>query len=99
MNEQKDIYTFPQNYDTPGKLLGIFDYTSVFIILGWGGSLFGILRFIPCSLDIKIYGFMFLFIPVAVFTLAGINNDSIFSFLVYARKFLKNAKVYLYTKK
>ena len=98
MEEDKDIYIIPQNYDTPGKFLGIFDYTSLFIIAGWAGFLLGIIHLIPAGLTIKVYIFMFLFIPFAIFTLVGINNDPIISFFIYVQKFLKNSRIYLYSK-
>lgn len=91
-------FIFPENYNFKNKLFGIFDYTTVIINLLWGFFLFKISKIMPFSINVKISIFITLYFPLLLFSLFGFNHENIFYFLSYMLKYIKNRKVYFFSK-
>ena len=92
------IFIFPQNYNFKNKLFGIFDYSTVIINIIFGFLMFQIARIIPFNLNIKISIFIIFYFPLLLFSIFGFNNENIFYFLSYMFRFIKNRKVYFFSK-
>ena len=91
-------FVFPQNYKFKNKLFGFIDYTTAIINIIWWVLIFKILKFFPVYLSIKITIFIVLSVPLFLFSLLGFNNENIVYFLYYIFKFLKNRRVYVFSK-
>lgn len=91
-------FIFPQNYNFKNKLFGIFDYSTVIINIIWAFLMFLISKSLPASLNIKISVFIIFYFPLLLFSIFGFNNENIFYFLSYMFKFVKNRKVYFFSK-
>ena len=91
-------FIFPENYNFKNKLFGIFDYSTAIINFLWGFLVFKILKIMPLNLNIKISIFITLYFPLLLFSLFGFNHENIFYFLSYMVKFIKNRKVYFFSK-
>lgn len=96
--ENKEYYIFPSNFDNAGKFLGLVEYRTLILIAVWFAVTIGACCFLPVSINIKVYGFIFAFFPPAIFLIIGINGDSVIDFIKYFIKFNKNARVYTYSK-
>ena len=92
------IFIFPQNYNFKNKLFGVFDYSTVIINIIWCFLIFQIARIIPFNLNIKISIFILFYFPLFLFSIFGFNNENIFYFLSYMLRFIKNRKVYFFSK-
>ena len=91
-------FIFPENYNFKNKLFGIFDYTTVIINLVWGFLLFKFSKALPFNINIKISIFITFYFPLLLFSLFGFNHENIFYFISYMWKFIKNRKVYFFSK-
>lgn len=91
-------FIIPQNYNRTNKLFGFIDYSSAIILLLWCVFIFCIINFIFNALYIKIFIFVVLCLPVAIFCFVGFNQENIIYFLSYILKFAFSQKVYLYQK-
>lgn len=91
-------FIFPQNYNFKNKLFGIFDYSTVIINIIWAFLVFQISRILPFNLNIKISVFILFFFPLLLFSIFGFNNENIFHFSSYMFKFVKNRRVYFFSK-
>ena len=91
-------FIFPQNYNFKNKLFGFFDYSTIFINLIWGFLVFQISKIVPYNFNIKISIFIILYFPLFLFSLFGFNNENIFYFFSYMYKFIRNRKVYFFSK-
>ena len=91
-------FIFPQNYNFKNKLFGVFDYSTIIINIIWGFIMFLISKNIPFNLNIKISIFITFYFPLLLFSIFGFNNENIFYFLSYMFKFVKNRKVYFFSK-
>lgn len=91
-------FIFPQNYNFNAKLLGIIDYTSALIDLLWAGIIFLLLNIFFKSLQIKIFIFIILVLPIIIISIVGINGENMLNVIVYFFKFILKPKIYVYDK-
>lgn len=91
-------FIFPENYNFKNKLFGLFDYSTVIINIIWAFLMFQIAKILPFNLNIKISVFIIFYFPLLLFSIFGFNNENIFYFLSYMFKFVKNRKVYFFSK-
>ena len=87
---KKRIYS---NFNRANKWLGIVDYKTLWIIGIYASIIFFILSKINIELQIKIYIFAFLSLPIcAMFICSDINQDSVFDmFKIIVAFFIKRA--------
>lgn len=91
-------FIFPENYNFKNKLFGLFDYSTVIINIIWAFLMFQISKMLPFSLNIKISVFIIFYFPLLLFSIFGFNNENIFYFLSYMFKFVKNRRIYFFSK-
>lgn len=91
-------FIFPQNYNFKNKLLGVFDYSTIFINLIWFGIVFVFTKMFIPNLNIKIFIFIFTCLPVFLFSISGINGENIIYVFLYLIRFAIKAKLYFYNK-
>jgi len=91
-------FIFPENYNFKNKLFGMFDYSTAIINLAWGFVMYKILKALPFNFNIKISVFITFYFPLFLFSLFGFNHENIFYFFSYMWKFVKNRKVYFFSK-
>lgn len=91
-------FIFPQNYKFTTKLLGLIDYQTALLNAIWGGLVFLIINFIWKNLNIKIFLFIILEFPVLIFSIVGINGESIINAIIYMLKFIIKPKLLFYSK-
>ena len=75
-------FIFPQNYRFNFKILGIMDYQT---------AIFN-------SINVKIFLFIMLCFPMIIFSIIGVNGDSLISVLIYMSKFIIKPKLLFYSK-
>ena len=95
----EDIYIIPHNYTDNGKILGIFEKQSFFLAFIWF-ALFTFLnfKFLPFSVDIKIFAEILVVIPPSLFILIGVGGDTLLDFLHYVVLFYQRARIYCFEK-
>lgn len=91
-------FIFPQNYKFTTKLLGLIDYQTALLNAIWGGLVILIINFIWKNLNIKIFLFIILEFPVLIFSIVGINGESIINAIIYMLKFIIKPKLLFYSK-
>jgi len=91
-------FIIPKNYKFKPKLFGIIDYQTAVLDCIWAIVLYVLSNIFFSATFIKIYFCIGLFVPFLLFSIVGINNEGIFSVLVYIFKFYANQKIYLYKK-
>lgn len=91
-------FIFPENYNFKNKLFGLFDYSTVIINIIWAFLMFQIAKILPFNLNIKISVFIIFYFPLLLFSIFGFNNENIFYFLSYMVKFVKNRRIYFFSK-
>ena len=91
-------FIFPQNYNFNSKLLGIIDYTAAIIDLIWAGIVFILLNLIFNSIQIKLFIFIVLVLPVLIISIVGINGENILNVIIYILKYAFKPKIYVYNK-
>ena len=91
-------FIFPQNYKFNTKILGLIDYQSAILNLIWSGIIFLILNVIFNSLNIKIFLFIVLVLPILIFSVVGINGENVINVIIYMSKFIIKPKLLIYTK-
>lgn len=91
-------FIFPKNYNFKPKLFGFIEYTTAIIDSIIALLLYGLVNFLFTSINIKIYVFIALFLPILLVSILGINRESIISVCIYMFKFIKNQNIYLYKK-
>lgn len=92
-------FIFPQNYTFSHKLLGFIDYSTAILNVCWLGFLIVINNLFFTNLNIKIFICVCLYFPILLFSIIGINHESIIYVFIYIFRFLKNRKIYFYYKK
>ena len=92
-------FIFPQNYNFNFKLLGIIDYASAIIDLIWAGFIFVIVNLFFNNVEIKIFIFIILVLPIVILSIAGINGENMLNVISYIIKFLFKPKLLLFDKK
>lgn len=90
-------FIFPQNYNFKSKLLGIFDYSTIFLNLFWDFLVFIFINLFN-NLNIKIFLFFVLCFPLLLFSLSGFNGENIIYVITYICKFLFKQKILLFKK-
>ena len=91
-------FIFPKNYNFKPKLFGFIEYTTAIIDAIIALVLYGFVNFVFTSINIKIYVFIALFLPILLISILGVNRESIVSVFIYMFKFIKNQNIYLYKK-
>lgn len=91
-------FIIPKNYKFKPKLFGLIDYQTAILDTIWAVILYVIVNIIFSTISLKLYFFIGFFLPVLLFSIIGINHESILSVLIYLFKFYKNQKIYLYKK-
>lgn len=89
-------FIFPKNYKYHLKFLGFIDYFTGIIDLILGIIIYLILTLIVKNIEIRIYIFISLYLPIILFSVLGIGNENILSVARYMVKFMIKPKVYLY---
>ena len=92
-------FIFPKNYNYSFKLLGMFSYSSIIFILIWAFLVYSISSFLFTSFIIRFYFFIFLFIPIALFSILNKSNENIIFILFYILKYFFRPKIYFYDKR
>ena len=92
-------FIFPQNYNFNNKFLGFIDYSTVILNLVWGLFIFSIVYFFIPNVTIKIAVFIIFFLPFALLSIVGFNNEKILYIISYMFTYFKSPKLYLYCKK
>lgn len=91
-------FIIPKNYKFKPKLLGLLDYQTAVLNGIWAGILYLLSNIIFKTLTHKLYFICVLFLPFLLFTIIGVNNESIISVSLYIIKYFKRQKIYLYKK-
>lgn len=92
------IFIFPQNYNFKNKLFGFLDYSTAIINIVWDLFVFCFCNLFFNSIDIKIFLFVVFCLPLLMFSMFGFNHENILYVLLYVLKFIKNRKIYLFSK-
>ena len=79
------------------KRIQIILVTAIFIVI-WCSITFGLLHIFIKNWDIKIFLFISLSFPIILFSIVGLNGESIVYVLKYILKYLIRPKLYLYKK-
>lgn len=91
-------FIFPQNYNYNYKIFGLIDYKNGLLIAIWSGFIFLIINILFKSLNIKIFLFIILVLPIAIFSIVGVNGESIIETSLYMSKFILRQKILFYSK-
>lgn len=91
-------FIFPKNYSFKNKFLGIIDYSTIVINIIFDLFIFSICNLFFSSINIKIFLFVSLCLPILILSITGLNNENVFFVLLYIIKFFKNRRIYLYKK-
>ena len=91
-------FIFPKNYNYNLKLFGFISYSTAIIDVILGVLILGLVNLVFKSINLKIYFFIGLYLPIVMFSVLGINKESFISVLRYIVKYFKNRRVYLYRK-
>jgi hypothetical protein len=98
MNDE-DTYIIPHNYSDNGKILGIVAKQSLYAAAVWFIPVsFLNFKFLPFSIDVKIFVEILLVIPPTLFILIGLGGDTLVDFIRYVYRYYTRAKVYYYEK-
>lgn len=92
-------FIFPQNYNFKNKLFGIIDYSTLILNIIWNLIIFILVNLFINSINIKIFIFVIFSLPILLFSIIGFNHENIFYILIYLIKFIKNKKLFLFSKK
>lgn len=91
-------FIIPQNYTFKNKLFGFMDYSTAIFNVLWALFIFLCIHFLPFSINTKVGLFISLYFPLLLFSVLGFNNENILYVFSYIFKFIKNSKVYFYSK-
>ena len=91
-------FIFPKNYDFKAKLFGVFDYLTIIINIIFDLFIFCICSLIFNDINIKIFICISLCFPLLILSIVGLNNENIFSVLLYIFKYFLKPRLYLYNK-
>ena len=69
---KQNIY---KNFNRKNKWIGIIDYKSLVILVGYVFVIITILRYINIKLEYAVYIFMFLTVPIVAVVFININNE------------------------
>lgn len=97
--EYEETYIIPHNYTDNGKILGMIEKQSLITASAWClPTTYIVFKFLPLSLDYKIFTFMFLVVPPTVLALVGIGSETLVDFIKFVFRFMNRSKVYTYEK-
>lgn len=91
-------FVIPQNYNLKSKFLGFLNYSTIVINLVWIFFIFNLLNLFPLSLHIQISLTIILCLPLILFSILGVNNESIFQIILYLLKYFLKPKIYIFYK-
>ena len=91
-------FIFPKNYNFKPKVLGFIEYSTAILDTIIGIIIYSLINIFFTNLTLKIYIFISLFFPIVLFSILGVNRESVISVFIYVFKFFKNRKIYLYNK-
>ena len=91
-------FIIPQNYNFKNKILGIFDYSTVFFNIIWYIIIFSLLQLLFNNWNIKIFLLISFCFPITLFSVIGFNREPIIYVFKYIIKYLLSTKLYLYKK-
>ena len=95
----EDSYVIPHNYSDNGKILGIVEKQSLYVAAAWFVPMtFLNFRYLPFSIDVKIFVEILAVIPPTLFILIGVGGDTLLDFIRCIYRFYTRAKVYYYEK-
>ncbi len=92
-------FIIPQNYNFSKKFLGIISYQSIIIDTVWCGIIYILIDFLIKSLNVKIFVFIILTMPVLIFSIAGLGGENLLNVIIYIFKYIFKQKIYFYDKK
>lgn len=97
-NELK--YIIPHNFTDNGRLLGFIEKESAVSALVWFvPATFLDFRFLPVSLDIRIFVFILVICPPTLLLLVGIGGEICIHFVRFAFKYIRRRKIYIYERR
>ena len=96
--EFKLKFVIPQNYNLKNKFLGFLNYSTIIVNLVWIFLIFNILSLFSLSFHIQISLTIILCLPLVLFSIFGINNESIFQIILYLLKYFFKTKIYIFYK-
>ncbi len=92
-------FIFPQNYNLKSKIFGFIEYQTAILNAVWMAIVLIIINLIFNSLNIKIFIFIVLVLPILILSIVGINGENILYVASYMIKYIFRQKVILYDKK
>ena len=90
-------FIFPQNYNFNLKLFGFLDYKTILFNLIFFIFIYLVTKCIG-NFNIKIIIFIIFYFPILLISIFGFNQENIIYVIKYIFLYLKNPKLYLYTK-
>lgn len=91
-------FIFPQNYNFNNKIFGLIDYSTAIINVIWYVFIYCLCNLIFKSLNLKIFIFIILTLPLLLFSIIGFNHENIVYVFSYLIKYIQKPKIYLYGK-
>ena len=91
-------FIFPKNYNFKPKLLGFIEYSTAILDSIIGFLIYIFVNFAFTNINIKIYVFISLFLPILLISILGLNKESFLTVFRYIFKFIQNRNIYLYTR-
>ena len=91
-------FIIPQNYNFKNKILGLFDYSTIFLNIIWYSLVFILLNLFFINWNVKIFLLISLCFPITIFSIVGFNGEPITYVLNYVIKYFLRPKLYLYKK-
>ncbi len=91
-------FIFPQNYNFKNKLFGIIEYSSLILNIIWDLFVFLLINLFFKNNNIKIFIFIIFCFPIFLFSIIGFNHENILNIFIYLFKYIKNNKLYFYSK-
>ncbi len=89
-------FIFPRNYDFKSKLFGLVDYQTIIVNIIFDLFIFCFLNLFIKNINLKIFIFICLCFPLFLLSIFGLNNENVFSVLIYLVKYLLRPKLYLF---
>ena len=91
-------FIFPQNYNFKNKLFGIIDYSSLILNIILDLIIFLLINLFFNNINLKIFIFVIFSLPILLFSIIGFNHENILYIFMYLFKYIKNNKLYFYSK-
>ena len=91
-------FIFPRNYNFKSKLFGFIDYQILIINIIFDLFVLCFCNLFIKNINIKFFIFICFCFPLLILSIFGLNNENIFSVLIYLIKYLLRPKIYLFKK-